>query len=127
MSLSFRERRRILKGKNALELIPVRLHEHETNPNSQVTILIPKFKKKFIVKYFVPMMKSPNIKLKLDEYGSFVWLNMDGKSTVGTISKRMMEKFGDGILEVDDRISKYMTQLYEQRFITFTELLKEGD
>lgn len=127
MPLSFRERRQILKGKNALELIPVRLHEHETDSNSQVTILIPKFKKKFIVKYFVPMMKSPNIKLKLDEFGSFVWLNIDGKSSVGTIAKKMVERFGDRIPEVDDRISKYMTQLYEQRFITFTELLKEGD
>lgn len=103
------------------------MHEHETDSNSQVTLIIPKFKKKFVVKYFVPMMKSPNIKLKLDEYGSFVWLNIDGNTPVGTIAKKMTEKFGDRILEVDNRISKYMTQLYEQRFITFTELIKEGD
>ncbi|MCL6097670.1 MAG: PqqD family protein [Bacteroidota bacterium] len=127
MSLSFRERRRILKGKNALELTPVRNYLHETDSDARVTVIIPKFKKKFIVKYFVPMMKSPDVKLKLDEYGSFVWLNMDGQSTVGTISKRMMEKFGDGFQQVEDRISRYITQLYEQRLITFTELLKEGD
>ncbi len=127
MQLSFWERRKILKGKNALELTPVRIYSHETDSNFRVTVLIPKFKKKFIVKYFVPMMKSPDIKLKLDEYGSFVWLKMDGKSTVGTISKQMMKKFGDGFQQVDDRISKYITQLYEQRLITFTELLKKGD
>ncbi|MCL4550033.1 MAG: PqqD family protein [Bacteroidetes bacterium] len=127
MPLSFRERRKILKGKNALELTPVRMYSYETDLDSRVTVIIPKFKKKFIVKYFVPMMKSPDVKLKLDEYGSFVWLNMDGESTVGTISKRMMEKFGDGFQEVENRISRYITQLYEQRLITFTELLKEGE
>ena len=127
MPLSFRERRQILKGKNALELIPVRMYLYETDSNYLVTIIIPKFKRKFIVKYLVPMLKSPDIKLKLDEYGSFVWMNMDGKTSVGTISKKMVEKFGDGMQQVEDRISRYMTQLYEQRFITFTELQKKGD
>ena len=122
MPLNFLERRKILKGRNALELTPVRNYSYETDQQSQVTIIIPKFQNKFIVKYFVPMMKSPNIKLDLDKYGSFAWLQMDGKTSVGTIAKKMIENFGDGFQEVENRISKFITQLYEQRLITFEEI-----
>ena len=122
MPLNFLERRKILKGRNALELTPVRSYSYETDPKSIVTIIIPKFQNKIVVKYFVPMMKSPNIKLDLDEYGSFAWLQMDGKTSVGKIANKMVEKFGDGFQEVEDRISRFITQLYEQRLITFEEI-----
>ncbi|MFA3782115.1 PqqD family protein [Melioribacteraceae bacterium 4301-Me] len=125
MLSEFLERRKILKGKNALELTPIRLCSFESDAQSQVTILIPKFKRKLAVKYLLPLLKSPNIKLNLDEYGSFVWLNMDGLTTVGSIAKKMKEKFGDGFYQAEYRISKYITQLYEQRLITFKEIQKK--
>lgn len=125
MLLSFLERRKILKGKNTLELTPLRLYSYKTDQRSSVTIIIPKFKKKFALKYITPLLKSPDIKLNLDEYGSFAWLNMDGKTKVSTIVKNMKEKFGENFQQAEYRISKYITQLYEQRLITFKEIQNE--
>ncbi len=124
MQLSFSERRKILKKANYLDLHPLKLHGEEINDNI-VTVLIPKFKNKFIVKHIVPKLKSPNIKLKLDEIGSATWLLLDGKKDVRTISKHLLEKFGEKIEPVNQRLTKFLTNLYEQRLITFKEINKE--
>lgn len=122
MPLNFLERRKILRGKNTLELTPIRNFIFETDKQFQVTIIIPKFQNKFIIKYFVPLLKSKDIKLDLDKYGSFAWLQMDGNTSVGTIAVRMIEKFGEDFQQAEYRLSNFITQLYEQRLITFQEI-----
>lgn len=124
MQLSFRERRKILKNANYLDLHPLKLHSEEINDNI-VTVLIPKFKNKFIVKHIVPKLKSPDIKLKLDEIGSATWLLLDGTKEVRTIAKLLLDKFGEKIEPVNQRLTKFLTNLYEQRLITFKEINKE--
>jgi hypothetical protein len=124
MQLSFRERRKLLKNANYLDLHPLKLHSEEIIDNI-VTVIIPKFKNKFIVKHIVPKLKSPDIKLKLDEIGSTSWLLLDGTKDVRTISKLLLEKFGEKIEPVNQRLTKFLTNLYEQRLITFKEINKE--
>lgn len=124
MPLSFTERRKILKKANYLELHPVRLQKEEIDDENLVTILIPKFKNPVLVKYLVPKIKSPDIKLKLDELGSAAWLLMDGKKNVALVASLLTEKFGDKIQPVNERLTRFLTGLYEQRLITFQEINK---
>lgn len=124
MPLSFTERRKILKKANYLELHPVRLQKEEIDDENFVTILIPKFKNPVLVKYLVPKMKSPDIKLKLDELGSAAWILMDGKKNVALVASLLTEKFGEKIQPVNERLTKFLTGLYEQRLITFQEINK---
>jgi len=124
MPLSFSERRKILKNANYLELHPIRLHKEELNENNLVTILIPKFTNQFVVKFLVPRMKSQLIKLKLDELGSSAWMLFDGEKNVADIAKKLVEKFGDKIEPVNDRLTKFLTGLYEQKLITYKEINK---
>ncbi|PKL81583.1 MAG: PqqD family protein [Ignavibacteriae bacterium HGW-Ignavibacteriae-3] len=126
MRLSFSERRKILKGANYLELTPLRIKSEEVNEENLVNIVIPKFANKFAAKFIVPKLKSPVIKIKLDELGSAVWLLIDGKRSVAQIARLLTEKFGDKIEPVNERLPKYLTGLYEQQFITFQEINK-GD
>lgn len=126
MQLSFSERRKILKGANYLELTPLRLHKEEVSEENLVTVLIPKFQNRFAVRFIVPKLKSQVFKLKLDELGSAVWLSLDGKKTVDQIAKQLLIKFGDKIEPVNERVTKFLTGLYEQRLITFQEINK-GD
>jgi hypothetical protein len=124
MALGFYERRKILKNANYLELHPIRLHKEEVNENNLVTILIPKFTNHFAVKYLNPRMKSPIIKLKLDELGSFAWMLFDGDKSVEEIANKLVEKFGEKIEPVNDRLTKFLTGLYEQKLITYKEINK---
>lgn len=104
---------------NLWELTPVRKFDHEKTENELVTILIPKFTNKFLVQHLMPRLKYPFIKIKLDEIGSAVWLEIDGKKKVGEIAEILQEKFGEKIQPVEERLSKFFTQLKLHHFIDF--------
>lgn len=108
-----------------MELRPIRNVKEEVDSKDLVTISIPKFTNRFTRKYFDSILKSPVIKLKLDELGSASWLAMDGIKDVNEIAKGLTEKFGDKIQPIEERLTKFLTQLYDHRLITFKEL--KGD
>lgn len=120
--MNFLQRRRILKNTNTFDLTPAYLVKHEIGENNLVTVLMPKFQNKITIKLFEPKLKSPHIKIKLDELGSAVWLAIDGKKNVGVIAGELVAALGDKIQPVEERLPKFLTQLYEQRLITFEEL-----
>ena len=124
MPLSFSERRKIFKSANYLDLTPIRLHKEEVSEENLVTVLIPKFQNRFALRFIVPKLKSDVFKLKLDELGSAVWLSIDGKNTVDQIAIQLLKKFSDKIEPVNERLTKFLTGLYEQRLITFQEINK---
>jgi len=123
MPLTFKERKKILKSTNTLDLTPIRNYSEVSNDDDDlVTVIIPKFKNKVVVKLISPKLKSDHFKVKLDKFGSAVWLNINGKHKVDQIIKLVKKKFGDEIQEETERITKYISQLYSQGFITFKEL-----
>ena len=123
--MNFFQRRSRLKGANYLELRPIRNAKEEVDSDNNVTILIPKFTSPFAKKYFEPILKTPVIKLKLDELGSAAWLAMDGIKNVNAICSELVVTFGDKIQPVEQRLTQYLTQLYNHKLITFEEL--KGD
>jgi Coenzyme PQQ synthesis protein D (PqqD). len=122
MSLSFFQRRKILKGVNYLELTPFRIYEHQIEDNGLVTVLLPKFENKILKSIFISKNKPQFIRIKLDEFGSEVWLLLDGGKKVEYIAKCLVEKFGDRIQPVNERLTSFLTQLYLQKFISFNEI-----
>ncbi len=123
--MNFFERRKKLKSANYLELTPVHLMKYDSDENNFVTIYIPKFNSQFSLKYIMPRLKNPYIKLKLDELGSAAWLEIDGKKKVMEIADILIKKFGQKVQPVEERLTKFLTQLYEQRLITFEEIKGE--
>ncbi|MFA7228751.1 MAG: PqqD family protein [Melioribacteraceae bacterium] len=123
--MNFFQRRAKLKNANYLEVTPVRNVNDELNEDKLVTVLIPKVTSRLGKKYFEPMLKSPYIKLKLDEIGSASWLAIDGKKKVGEIAAELDKIFGKKIAPVEERLTKFLTTLYEQRLITFQEIKGE--
>ncbi|MFC2133775.1 PqqD family protein [Bacteroidota bacterium] len=124
MMLNFFERRKILKKANYFDLTPVRIYKEEMEENGLATIIIPKFTNKLAVKIFNKRIKSDVIKIKLDEVGTTAWLAMNGRNKVGDIAKIMVDKLGDKVQPVDERLPKFITHLYEQKYISFVEINK---
>jgi hypothetical protein len=122
MALSFKERKKILKSINTLDLTPIKLYSEETNEDGLVTVIIPKFKNKIVVKLVSPKLKSDHFKIKLDKFGSAVWTKINGKLKVEKIIKEIKIKFGDELQQEEERITKFIFQLYSQGFISFKEL-----
>lgn len=104
---------------NLYDLIPQKKYNFEVNSENLVTILIPKFSNKFLVQHLMPRLRHPYIKIKLDEIGSAVWLEIDGKKTVGEIASILETKFGEKIQPIEERLSKFFAQLNSHHFIKF--------
>ncbi|MEG8947201.1 PqqD family protein [Rosettibacter firmus] len=123
--MNFFRSKKNLKYVNYLDLIPYHIASYETNEINLVTVLIPKFSSEFAKKYIMPRLKTPFIKLKLDELGSAAWLEIDGNKKVIDIANNLSEKFGNKIQPVEERLTKFLNQLYEQKLITFKEIKGE--
>ncbi|MCX5752099.1 MAG: PqqD family protein [Candidatus Krumholzibacteria bacterium] len=107
---------------NLLDLVPRRTAEHEIDEEHLVTVLMPRFRNRFMQRWLVPRYRSPHIKIKLDEIGSEVWLLCDGRRNVGEIAVLMREKFNERIEPCNDRLARFFKQLEQARFISYTNL-----
>jgi len=108
---------------------PVRIQKHILNQDGNITLIVPKFKKEALQKFIIPKNKSGNFKIRLDGLGSATWLEIDGKRNVHEICKLLKEKLGEKIEpieEVETRITKFLTQLYDRRYISFKELQEQS-
>ncbi len=122
MGLNIFQRRRILKGANYLELTPVRTQAFEIDDDRKVVLLVPKFSNKKLSNFLMPKGKPTHFKIHFDELGSATWLTIDDKMNVNQLCMLLSEKFGEQIHPVYERVTKFLTLMYEQRYITFKEL-----
>ncbi|MBE0664062.1 MAG: PqqD family protein [Bacteroidales bacterium] len=123
MGLNIFQRRRILKGANYLDLVPVRRQSYETGEDGLVTLLVPKFSNKSLSNFLVPKTKSDHFRIKFDELGSATWQAIDGKLNVGQLCQKLSDSLGEKIFPAEERVPKFLTLMYEQRYITFQELI----
>jgi len=96
---------------NLLELTPTQRAPWEIGDNGSVVVLVPKFHHELLVKWLVPRLKYPQIRVKLDKLGSFVWKQCDGKTTVAEIAERMRTEFSESAGSAEDRIRKFLLML----------------
>ncbi|MCU7494560.1 MAG: PqqD family protein [Ignavibacteria bacterium] len=127
MPLSFKERKKILKEANYLELTPYRVYKEEIDEKGMVTVLVPKFTNRLAVKFLMPRLKSTHFKIKLDEIGSETWKQIDGSKNVHQIAETLTEIFGEKIQPVYDRLTRFLTRMYMEGYISFNEIKKEGE
>jgi len=123
--MNFFKRRRILKNVNFLDLHPVRQLEYEERDDENINLLMPRFKNKISSKLFQPPSKDKAIPIKLDKFGSAVWLLIDGEKNVASICITLKEQFPAELnqtSETEERVTKFLLLLYQQRYVTFVEI-----
>ncbi|MCX6286435.1 MAG: PqqD family protein [Bacteroidetes bacterium] len=128
MELSFFKRRKILKQTNTLDLHPICLMGSAKRDEDCINILFPRFKNSLANKLFQPRWKDEFIKIKLDAFGSAVWRLIDGILSTGEICEKLKEQFPEKLTpleETEERVSQFLSLLYQQRFISFREILKD--
>ena len=68
--------------------------------------------------------KPPVSHIRLDEYGSFVWKQMNGKRTIYEMSGLVKKRFGEEAEPVVDRLVKFFQILYQNKLIGYAILDK---
>mgnify|MGYP001563205091 CR=1 FL=1 len=112
---------------NYLELTPVRNYDHVVEDTGLISVLVPKFDIRWLDNIMSKIIKSRFFKAKLDEFGTETWLEMDGTKSVKSVSEHLQKKFGDKINPVEERLTKFLSELYKYNFITFKELNTKGN
>jgi hypothetical protein len=107
------------KKQNLFDLVPV-ISEHITTENEGKlsAITFPRFRSKFMQKYFVPKSKPPIIHVRLDEHGTAVWNLIDGKRSIKEITETLAAHFNYEE-NYEYRIATYFSQLYKQGFVRY--------
>jgi hypothetical protein len=126
--MNFFKRRRIFKSANFLDLMPVRILGHEAREDGMITLLMPRFRNRISTALFQPNSKGKFITIKLDRFGGETWLLLDGCSTVSQISSKLRERFPEELHSTDEteiRVTRFLSLLYQQRYITFREIQDE--
>ena len=64
------------------------------------------------------ILKKPKISyIHLEEFGSFIWLQIDGKRDIAAIGTLVHERFGEKAEPVFERLSQYINTLCSNGFI----------
>lgn len=128
--MNFFRRRKVLKKANFLDLRPVRVLGHELRDDGGITLLMPRFKNRVNSALFQPSTKGKFINIRLDRFGGNTWLFIDGYSTVAQICDRLNEHFPGELQppeETESRVTRFISLLYQQRYITFREIQDETE
>ena len=66
------------------------------------------------------LIKKPKISyIHLEKFGSFIWLQIDGKRDIVQIGELVRERFGDKAEPLYERLAQYIKTLENNQFITF--------
>lgn len=102
---------------NILDAVPVRSEHVRTEYKDECVVLaFPRFKHKWMERWFLPKRMSPYIRVTLEEKGTAVWQLIDGHRTVRELTLSLAETF-KGEDDLDARISTYILQLHKDGFI----------
>ena len=115
-------RRKHRKSLNLLELTPAQRVPWETGESGNVVVLVPKFRNPLLVRWVVPRMKFPDIRVKLDVRGSFVWKMCNGSTTVAEMSDRMTAEFGDTAASAQERIRGFLLMLEKSDLVNLYDV-----
>ena len=128
--MNYFKRRRIFKKINDLDLRPVRVLGHELRDDGGITLLMPRFKNRVNSALFQPGSKEKFIFIKLDRFGGHTWLLIDGHANVAQICSKLKEQFPEELQpveETEERVTNFLSMLYQERYITFREIQDETE
>ena len=105
--------------KNFLDCIPY-INDGNTWDEKDGMVTVNMVNKGFYHKLAQLVFKTPRVShIELDEFGSFVWMRIDGKRTVYDISELVKEKFGEKAEPLYERLIKFFVILKNNKFVKF--------
>jgi hypothetical protein len=108
-----------LDGVNLLDLAPAPVAEIEER-DGKVVLLRPKPRTRGLrglSDRITTFLSAP--KVRLDEFGSFTWRRLDGRTTVAEVAAALREEFGETAEPVEDRLGLYIRLLRREGMLIF--------
>ena len=100
--------------------------EYQLTDDGRIDILLPRFKNSVLNQVSKNSKKGEYIYIHLDKIGSLIWNSVDGNRNVHSICNEMNEKYPDILnpsAETEKRVTEFLSRLYQERYISFREIL----
>lgn len=108
------------KQQNYLDFVPMINPQNGWSQDAEGIVTVDMVHRGFYARIAQKFFHTPRIShIELDEYGSFLWKEIDGVKTVGELAQKMKSRFGAQAEPLYDRLVKYMQILHNNRFILF--------
>ncbi len=104
-----------------MELVPEHNVRWEKTVQGQVCLWSPKYTHPFMVKYILPLIKKKEVRISLDDYGSFAWQQIDGKKNIRQIGAVMLQEFGEKIEPVEQRLAIFINIMLNRKLLSIHE------
>lgn len=104
---------------NLFDVVPYISEHITTEKEGELSVIaFPRFRSRFMQKYFVPKNKSPFIRIRLEEHGTAVWNLIDGKRTVREIVVALADHFNNEE-NYELRITTYLGSMQRNGFVKY--------
>lgn len=108
------------KQENFLDYIPKRNKLYEWDLNQKKHVEVAVVNRGLFNRIAQIFFRKPKVsRIELDELGSFIWQELDGKKTVYEIGACVKERFGKKAEPLYERLSEYIRILHNNRFIVY--------
>jgi hypothetical protein len=100
--------------------------DQQLTEDGWIDILLPRFKNSLLNQVSKNSKKGEYIYIHLDKIGSLIWNSIDGNRNVQSICNDMNEKHSNMIHpqeETEKRVTEFLSRLYQERYISFREIL----
>ena len=114
------------KKDNYLDYIPKHnsLYEFSHNQNGRIEIKVQN--KGLFNRIAQLLFKRPKFSnIELDEFGSFVWKSIDGKSSIYEIGIHIKEHFGEKAEPLYERLAHFIKTLHNNEFIVYANKINK--
>lgn len=113
-------------GENYLDYIPKRNSLYQWSINDKGNVEIEVHNRGLFNRIAQLIWKKPKVShIEMEEFGSFIWQEMDGEISIYELGKRVKERFGKKAEPLYERLSVYMKNLRENDFIVYVNKMKK--
>lgn len=102
-----------------MDIAPVRIADWEEK-SDRVVVIRPKPARRGFrgaMDWFLYLMSAR--KIKLDEIGTFVWLQLDGRQTVAQVARRIEQEYGDRVKPAGERLGYLVRVLRKEGLLGY--------
>jgi hypothetical protein len=85
--------------------------------DGRVVVLRPRFGEGKAGRWLESILGLSPYRIRLDEIGTVVWKNCDGKIPARKIAEKLRNEFGDKVEPAEDRLQDFVTQMSRARMI----------
>lgn len=113
-------RKKTAQKENYLEKTPLLSTSLEWSEEDGGLVTLHVQNKGFFKRLTQILIKKPKVShIHLDEFGSFIWLAIDGEKNLFKIGEELEEHFGDKAKPTYERLSQYFRMLENYKFIVW--------